>query len=471
MGRKLIICCDGTWSSERGRTSQKKHKEDSHSHTSYDSNVIQFTRALAPVHLGNNSDQIVYFDAGDDIGNTVTNYLSQIFGGTGIDQKIQQAYRFLANNYQPGDQIFCLGFSKGAYVVRSLCALLSSCGLLSRANIDEFPTIYHYFKTPPALRTESHFYKALSLIEETKAHQLSPAIHFLGVWDCLGGQGIPHPLFRALSPMMQIGFHDTALPNNVVHAYQALAIDEKRPCFQADLWTDADTSSFVKQVWFAGTHDDMGGRQSETTLSAQPLLWMIHHAERQGLAFDQGYIDEHILAPLWSDMRKIKTDTSDSDKTRLFHLVWPKPSIRLPNQSCFGLHNNQHAIKEFIHPSVVERWNNNSLHYKPDNISASLFKELPLSDSKRIKQAELINLERRRNERKSLNNEEALLHIDGEQQACCVIDFSKGKGLRIKSALPLNTGSHISIESASTGHLKGTVVWNTQDEAGVELQA
>lgn len=33
--------------------------------------------------------------------------------GFGMDEKIAEAYNFIANNYGPGDEIFIFGFSRG----------------------------------------------------------------------------------------------------------------------------------------------------------------------------------------------------------------------------------------------------------------------------------------------------------------------------------------------------------------------
>ncbi|MGY9029992.1 MAG: phospholipase effector Tle1 domain-containing protein [Rhodobacterales bacterium] len=35
--------------------------------------------------------------------------------GSGINQQIQQVYGALANRYRPGDQIFLIGCSRGAF--------------------------------------------------------------------------------------------------------------------------------------------------------------------------------------------------------------------------------------------------------------------------------------------------------------------------------------------------------------------
>jgi uncharacterized protein (DUF2235 family) len=57
------------------------------------------------------------------------NWCSMAFGW-GIKTKILDAYRFLMATFEPGDELFCLGFSRGAYTVRSTFGLIRNSGLL-----------------------------------------------------------------------------------------------------------------------------------------------------------------------------------------------------------------------------------------------------------------------------------------------------------------------------------------------------
>ena len=44
--------------------------------------------------------------------------------GRGITANIAECYEFIINHYQPGDRIFLIGFSRGAYTVRALADLI-----------------------------------------------------------------------------------------------------------------------------------------------------------------------------------------------------------------------------------------------------------------------------------------------------------------------------------------------------------
>ena len=48
----------------------------------------------------------------------------------GAGRNVRHAYKFLSRNYEPGDQIFIFGFSRGSYTARSLVGYISAVGLL-----------------------------------------------------------------------------------------------------------------------------------------------------------------------------------------------------------------------------------------------------------------------------------------------------------------------------------------------------
>jgi hypothetical protein len=61
------------------------------------------------------------------------NFLVQVLGGTlgaGLIARIVRGYTFISRNYVPGDQIFIVGFSRGAYTARALAGMIAAKGLL-----------------------------------------------------------------------------------------------------------------------------------------------------------------------------------------------------------------------------------------------------------------------------------------------------------------------------------------------------
>ncbi len=123
---------------------------------------------------------------------------------------------------------------------------------------------------------------------------VNPSITMVGVWDTVGSLGIP-AIFGGVSPLLY-GFMDTSLNPRIVHAYQAVAIDEKRVEFPPTLWTSTPAAGqTISQVYFCGVHSDVGGgyaddSNSGTALSDITLGWMISNAQALGLVFDPAAI-------------------------------------------------------------------------------------------------------------------------------------------------------------------------------------
>jgi transposase InsO family protein len=73
---------------------------------------------------------------GTDIGATALSapwrFIQKLLGsvtGRGIVRNIADCYAFIINHYEPGDRVFLIGFSRGAYTVRSIANLLMLCGV------------------------------------------------------------------------------------------------------------------------------------------------------------------------------------------------------------------------------------------------------------------------------------------------------------------------------------------------------
>lgn len=57
-------------------------------------------------------------------------------------KNIREVYSFIAANYQPGDEIIFIGFSRGAFTVRSVAGMLHNIGLLTREGMADFYPIF-----------------------------------------------------------------------------------------------------------------------------------------------------------------------------------------------------------------------------------------------------------------------------------------------------------------------------------------
>jgi hypothetical protein len=268
--KRLVVCCDGTW-----------NKPDNQTIT----NVEKIARTVQsdPGATGG-THQLVYYVSGVGGSYAADRLLGGAFG-FGLFHNVIACYRFLAQNYEPGDEIFVLGFSRGAYTARSVAGMVGRVGLLTKLSLVEerLPAAVHMYQ-----RTDLPQGAFGESVDEFKHDHCFPAeVDFLGVFDTVGALGVPG--FMRHAPR----FHDVQLSAQVLRARQALAIDETRMKFAPSFWeapsdpSGASTDDArVKQVWFEGAHSDVGGGYRETGLSDTTLLWMAREAHEAGLVFD-----------------------------------------------------------------------------------------------------------------------------------------------------------------------------------------
>lgn len=288
MPKSLIICCDGTW-----------NKPDEGGGPT---NVTKMARAILP-RSKKDEVQLVYYDEGVGTANSVDRWMGGAFG-IGLGANVQQAYRFLALNYELNDQIIMFGFSRGAFTVRSLAGLVSLVGLVRKGDLDQMPLVWSYYRTPPAERRKD-------FIDARWVEERRPEISLVGVWDTVGALGIPGNLLGRIGRRRH-EFHDVTLGQKIKRAYQALAIDEHRSVYSPAVWdtSKAAPGQTVEQAWFAGAHSNVGGGYPDPILSDQAFLWMVSKAQPL-LDFDESYLDRRVekLAEDEARGRLINTST------------------------------------------------------------------------------------------------------------------------------------------------------------------
>jgi uncharacterized protein (DUF2235 family) len=225
------------------------------------------------------SKQIAFYDPGLGTG---WRKISGNIGGMGISRNIQECYRFIFENFEAGDRIFLVGFSRGAATVRSLSSFIHYFGILPKSRPELIKDAYKIYKTRNGVKRRQ---RAKDFID--KHHTMWTRVKFLGCYDTVAALGLP---FKTASiildgiPGFRHRFHNFTLSESVENAFQALAIDDERKTFSPILW-DVETKSYqkIRQVWFAGMHTDVGGGYEEQNLSDIPLVWMTQMAVKQGL--------------------------------------------------------------------------------------------------------------------------------------------------------------------------------------------
>jgi uncharacterized protein (DUF2235 family) len=289
-----------------------------------------------------------------------------------VSGNIIDAYKWLIDNYEDGDEIFIFGFSRGAYTARALSGLISICGLLKLGCPISIKELYNrYKKGQPNVRTIK------SLIEDRDAkrdnftilekrilqYSRDIPIKFVGVWDTVGA------ILRSAR------FLNTGVRRSNEFCFHAVAIDENRWLFRPTLWSKKTPKgkpevpprrslAEVEQRWFVGAHGNVGGGCYSDFLVDIPFRWMMEKAELHGLAFRE----EVAIEPAACDAK-----ISDSFREFLYGVAYVvrfgiryyRPIGAAPTRAEGD--EIEYTINETIDASVFERWQCNK-SYRPRNL-------------------------------------------------------------------------------------------------------
>ncbi|MEM8776028.1 MAG: DUF2235 domain-containing protein [Pseudomonadota bacterium] len=213
-----------------------------------------------------------------------------IITGRGINRQIRRAYGVLASRFKPGDKIILMGFSRGAYAVRSLAGVIDRVGLLTAQNATErnIRTAYRLYRDPT---------RTAGAVAFANSHcHPEVEIEMIGAWDTVKALGFC-PMFLRPFESTKHDFHNHELGPHIRHGYQALALNETRVAYDPVIWEtgvncDCD-NTHVEQVWFRGTHGDVGGQlngfHAARPLANIPLVWMLERAEKHGLTLPDNW--------------------------------------------------------------------------------------------------------------------------------------------------------------------------------------
>lgn len=288
--KRLIICADGTWN--------LRDQPDEETGKRRPTNVTKVARAVfprvrnlpgAPPRPDHGMDQVVFYHDGLGTRGPLDKLTGGAFG-TGIEQNIRDLYRNIVYNYEPGDELYFFGFSRGAFTVRSLAGFMNLVGLVEKDDDYYVPDIYACYedgKRPGSPEWEKAFHRV-------KDVRPCPPIKFIGVWDTVGSLGAPGLIGKAVSLVSggnKYAYHDVDLNPTIENAFHALAIDERRKPFKPTLWTrPANWNGALEQAWFPGVHSNVGGSYTPDGLANEALHWIAGKAESLGLQLDQSYL-------------------------------------------------------------------------------------------------------------------------------------------------------------------------------------
>jgi uncharacterized protein (DUF2235 family) len=320
--KRIVILCDGTW-----------NRSDSKTPT----NVVQLAQAVEPIDPCGIVQVPIYIQGvgtGEGVS-SLSRTLDALLGGAfgwGLLENIGEAYRHLVFLYEPGDEIYIFGFSRGAYTARSLTGFIRSTGIINRDDLSRIPDAIRRYRTlnDPA-RThpgseESHLFRAeISPRVVTSQKEAdwrtqrgmprAPVLNiaFLGVWDSVGALGVPaHIPLLGEWAKRRYRFHDADLSSMVRAARHAVALDERRRSFAPTRWTNVaklnaealdPAKEPYRELFFAGDHGSVGGGGDIRDLSSIALRWIMDGASDAGLAFNAQRVqaigaDENPMGPL-----------------------------------------------------------------------------------------------------------------------------------------------------------------------------
>ncbi|KAF9553950.1 hypothetical protein CPC08DRAFT_209697 [Agrocybe pediades] len=231
------ICCHGT---EGGRNLVVNLDGTGNQFGDKNTNVVEMYSLL---HKGEDSNQLSLYYSG--IGTyarpswTSFSYYKQVIChkidlaiAWEFEKTIMGAYSWLSDNYRDGDRIFLLGFSRGAFQVRALSAMIDKVGLLYKGNNTQIPFAHELYADPlsaleqvNAVGTSDRDAEKMSKADRFKSafcHK-NVKVHFVGAWDTVSSIGLVRK--KKLLPGTIDGM------KHVCFFRHALALDERRVKF------------------------------------------------------------------------------------------------------------------------------------------------------------------------------------------------------------------------------------------------
>ncbi|GAB1339516.1 DUF2235 domain-containing protein [Streptomyces sp. E-15] len=317
MPRRIVVCLDGTSNQVGARDP---------------TNVVRLFEML---EAGDPARQLLYYDPG--VGTLASagargpagRALSRLSGlvlGTGLRTNLAEAYTYLMRHWEPGDQVYVFGFSRGAYTARALVGMLNKPGLMRPGSENLVPyAVAKYAFNQDIERSEqevarfSHAFcrrterePLWAQVKQNAPRQVSRyalPVAYLGLWDTVKAAGI-----LRLGTLHWPYTHQ--LPN-AARIRHAVSLDEKRRPFREFPVTrrPGPLGETAQEVWFAGVHSDVGGTfphaRSAPLLSTVTLKWIVDGAVRDLVLRPGAYPDScavtedfadaavHPNGPLW----------------------------------------------------------------------------------------------------------------------------------------------------------------------------
>lgn len=391
--KRLVFCFDGSWN---------KINTDNLTNVALTAAAIGRSQTVEVgdsallakgLKVGDRISQIVHYDEG--VGtNRKDKYGGGIFG-KGLYENVREAYIFLCLNYEPGDELYLFGFSRGAYTARSFAGLVGNCGIMRSEHIEQVIEAAALYKERGQARSaeqrELLQEKLFTLIRQY-GHPVTTCqaedewkrckhglgdhtqplvdIRYIGLWDTVKTTLTLRNLFGMYDPDTE--FHDEDIPECTSAGRHAVALDEHRGSFDVTLWGNleesnraamrksdisgdyesysTDSNRAFQEIWFPGTHGAVGGGGERRGLSDTALLWVLDGAREQGLQINTDAESKvFLLQPTPIDYLD---NTEDDGAMEEFSDFWKKLKRGHVRVGPRGLHEvSDSAIARFAAPA------------------------------------------------------------------------------------------------------------------------
>ena len=269
MPKNIVLLSDGT-----GNSASKLLK----------TNVWRIYESL---DLDDPTAQVACYD--DGVGTSSFKPLALLGGtfGVGLARNVLRLYRFTCEHYEPGDRIYAFGFSRGAFTIRVLVALLCDQGIIKTrppvagplgraAAPDEGDAVYgselgrlagwayreyrrqftqRFGLVGPARTVRDFIIRRWERVRgrkpyDKKQNRQVAEIAFVGVWDTVDAYGLPideltDGVDRWVWPL---SMQNLRLSDKVGKACHVLALDDERNTFHPVLWDESTESQSATDI-------------------------------------------------------------------------------------------------------------------------------------------------------------------------------------------------------------------------------
>lgn len=289
--KRLVVFCDGTWI---GRETAVPQAPDSNIRqladlvgtvSTHAPTATERNRATQVLEIATHSaDVVAGYHEGVGLNQTFLEYLWNGGTASSIADECKSVYKFIVDNYTTDHEIWMFGLSRGSFTIRCVAGMISNCGIINRDQVLTLPNpsnrpdddrildlcteVYRTYRSDlPVDRPDSPRCRALRA--RPFIWQVAQPIRFMGLIDTVGGLGIPFLNAGIGFDWPEYQFHDQTCSSVVKTVYHAPALHDRIWIFKPCLIFPGKGNTEIKQMWFPGTHYDLG-RQTFRFLRQRP---------------------------------------------------------------------------------------------------------------------------------------------------------------------------------------------------------